>query len=183
VKEPNAQKLAADAAGMRAYNRHARGEQAEVRDCQISVHLGTYLAAFFGAGRAACNLGPERGRKVSLSQTFITAAVVLALCSQGRADPAPVIRYASGENLEHIDVALIDRAEHEIDMAAYVLMDWPVMQALTRAADRGVKVRIYLDGKQFSERESAKVFNDPDAPQELPNRWPVTPDRCGELSS
>jgi phosphatidylserine/phosphatidylglycerophosphate/cardiolipin synthase-like enzyme len=33
---------------------------------------------------------------------------------------------------------LIDRAEHEIDMAAYVLTDWPVMQALTRAADRGV---------------------------------------------
>jgi phosphatidylserine/phosphatidylglycerophosphate/cardiolipin synthase-like enzyme len=30
-------------------------------------------------------------------------------------------------------------------MAAYVLTDWPVMQALTRAADRGVKVRIYLD--------------------------------------
>jgi hypothetical protein len=35
----------------------------------------------------------------------------------------------------HVDVALIDRAEHEIDMAAYVLTDWPVMQALTRAAD------------------------------------------------
>jgi phosphatidylserine/phosphatidylglycerophosphate/cardiolipin synthase-like enzyme len=26
------------------------------------------------------------------------------------------------------------------------------MQALTRAADRGVKVRIYLDGTQFAER-------------------------------
>jgi len=43
-------------------------------------------------------------------------------------------------------VELINRAEHEIDMAAYVLTDWPVMQALTRAADRGVHVRIYLDG-------------------------------------
>jgi len=30
-------------------------------------------------------------------------------------------------------VALIDRAKHEIDMAAYVLTDWPVIQALTRA--------------------------------------------------
>jgi phosphatidylserine/phosphatidylglycerophosphate/cardiolipin synthase-like enzyme len=55
---------------------------------------------------------------------------------------------------------LIDRAEREIDMAAYVLTDWPVMQALTRAADRGVKVRIYLDGTQLAEREPAKVFND-----------------------
>jgi phosphatidylserine/phosphatidylglycerophosphate/cardiolipin synthase-like enzyme len=39
------------------------------------------------------------------------------------------------ENLEHVDVALIDSAEREIDMAAYVLTDWPVMQALTRADD------------------------------------------------
>ena len=77
-----------------------------------------------------------------------------------RADPAPVIHYAPAENLEHVDVALIDRAEHEIDMAAYVLTDWPIMQALTRAADRGVKVRIYLDGTQLAEREPAKVFHD-----------------------
>jgi phosphatidylserine/phosphatidylglycerophosphate/cardiolipin synthase-like enzyme len=76
------------------------------------------------------------------------------------ADPAPVIHYAPGENLEHIDVDLIDRAQHEIDMAAYVLTDWPVMQALTRAADRGVHIRIYLDGTQLAERERAKVFND-----------------------
>lgn len=34
------------------------------------------------------------------------------------------------------------------------------MQALTRAADRGVKVRIYLDGAQLAEREPTKVFND-----------------------
>jgi phosphatidylserine/phosphatidylglycerophosphate/cardiolipin synthase-like enzyme len=47
-----------------------------------------------------------------------------------------------------------------IDMAAYVLTDWPVMQALTRAADRGVHIRIYLDGTQFAEREPVKVFND-----------------------
>jgi phosphatidylserine/phosphatidylglycerophosphate/cardiolipin synthase-like enzyme len=45
-------------------------------------------------------------------------------------------------------------------MAAYVLTDWPILQALTRAADRGVKVRIYLDETQVAEREPAKVFND-----------------------
>jgi hypothetical protein len=43
-----------------------------------------------------------------------------------RADPALVIHYAPAENLEHIDVALIDTAKHEIDMAAYVLTDWPM---------------------------------------------------------
>jgi phosphatidylserine/phosphatidylglycerophosphate/cardiolipin synthase-like enzyme len=45
-------------------------------------------------------------------------------------------------------------------MAAYVLIDWPIMQALTRAADRGVAIRIYLDGTQLAEREPAKVFRD-----------------------
>jgi phosphatidylserine/phosphatidylglycerophosphate/cardiolipin synthase-like enzyme len=34
------------------------------------------------------------------------------------------------------------------------------MQALTRAADRGVKVRMYLDGTQFAEREPTRVFQD-----------------------
>src|SRR5580700_56894 len=82
-------------------------------------------------------------RSVSLNLLRTSIAAVLLLASLALpccADPAPVIHYAPGENLEHVDVALIDRAEHEIDMAAYVLTDWPVMQALTRAADRGVKV-------------------------------------------
>jgi phosphatidylserine/phosphatidylglycerophosphate/cardiolipin synthase-like enzyme len=87
-------------------------------------------------------------------------AALLATCTSIFADPAPVIHYAPAENLEHVDVALIDRAKHDIDMAAYVLTDWAVMQALTRAADRGVKVRIYLDSTQFTEREPAKVFFD-----------------------
>jgi phosphatidylserine/phosphatidylglycerophosphate/cardiolipin synthase-like enzyme len=91
----------------------------------------------------------------------IAASLFLVLLTPpGLADPAPVIHYAPSENLEHVDVALIDRAEREIDMAAYVLTDWSMMQALTRAADRGVKVRIYLDGTQLAERPPAKVFND-----------------------
>jgi phosphatidylserine/phosphatidylglycerophosphate/cardiolipin synthase-like enzyme len=89
---------------------------------------------------------------------LILVAAILALCAPGRADPA--IHYAPAENLEHVDVALIDSAKREIDLAAYVLTDWPVIQALTRAADRDVKVRIYLDGTQLAEREPAKVFQD-----------------------
>jgi phosphatidylserine/phosphatidylglycerophosphate/cardiolipin synthase-like enzyme len=59
-----------------------------------------------------------------------------------------------------VDVALIDSAKREVDLAAYVLTDWPIIQALTRAADRGVKVRIYLDRTQPAERGPAKVFQD-----------------------
>jgi phosphatidylserine/phosphatidylglycerophosphate/cardiolipin synthase-like enzyme len=97
---------------------------------------------------------------LNLLRTSIAAVLFLASLAPCCADPAPVIHYAPAENLEHIDVALIDSAEREIDMAAYVLTDWPVMQALTRARDRGVAIRIYLDGTQLADREPAKVFND-----------------------
>jgi len=45
---------------------------------------------------------------------------------------------------------------HDIDLAAYVLTDWPFMQA-SRAAGRGVHSRIHLDN---IEREPAKFFHD-----------------------
>jgi phosphatidylserine/phosphatidylglycerophosphate/cardiolipin synthase-like enzyme len=63
-------------------------------------------------------------------------------------------------NLEQADVALIDRAEHDIDIAAYVLTDWPVMRALIRAAGRGVRVRIYMDGRRIGEREPTPLFRE-----------------------
>jgi phosphatidylserine/phosphatidylglycerophosphate/cardiolipin synthase-like enzyme len=97
---------------------------------------------------------------MKLFRAAITSAAFVAIGALSRADPAPTVHYAPAENLEHIDVSLIDTAKHEIDFAAYVLTDWPVMQALERAADRGVKVRIYLDGTQLAEREPTRVFRD-----------------------
>ena len=48
------------------------------------------------------------------------------------ADPAPVIHYSPVETLEHTDIALIDQAEHNIDIAAYVLTDWAIIRGLIR---------------------------------------------------
>ena len=87
------------------------------------------------------------------------------------ADPAPVIHYAPVENLEQADVALIDRAGHEIDIAAYVLTDWPVMRALIRAAGRGVRVRIYLNGGRIGEREPTPPFRELLANPEIEMRF------------
>jgi len=97
------------------------------------------------------------GQQFALIATGLFLSALAVPCS---ADPAPSVHYAPTENLEHVDVELIDRAEREIDLAAYVLTDWPIMRALTRAADRGVKVRIYLDGTQLAEHEPSKVFRD-----------------------
>jgi hypothetical protein len=56
---------------------------------------------------------------LNLFRASMTAALLIMspCCAE------PVIHYTPAENLEHIDVALIDRAEHEIDLAAYVLTD------------------------------------------------------------
>lgn len=64
---------------------------------------------------------------------------------------ATTIHFAPAENLERLDVGLIDQARTAIDMAGYVLTDVAVTEALTRAADRGVKIRLYLFAGQFPE--------------------------------
>eukprot|EP01037_Dinobryon_pediforme_P006497 gene6497-6566_t len=56
------------------------------------------------------------------------------------------IHYAPSENLEQIDKDLIAQAHQSIDIAAYVLTDMAVIEALTEAAARNVTVRLYLDG-------------------------------------
>jgi hypothetical protein len=94
---------------------------------------------------------------LNLLRAYLTTVFLLAALAPCSADPAPVILYVAGEKLS--DVALIDRAGHEIDIAAYDLRDWMILQALTRAADRGVKVRIYLDGTEPVGRDTARVFN------------------------
>jgi phosphatidylserine/phosphatidylglycerophosphate/cardiolipin synthase-like enzyme len=56
--------------------------------------------------------------------------------------------YGPGDGFETIDARLINGARHSIDMAAYVLTDRALVAALGRAAMRGVKVRVYLDGEE-----------------------------------
>jgi hypothetical protein len=63
----------------------------------------------------------------------------------------PEIHYAPRENLENLDARAIGRAELSIDMAAYVLSDPRIIEALTDAAERGVLIRLYLDKSQFAE--------------------------------
>ena len=54
-------------------------------------------------------------------------------------------------NLERLDVALLRAARSKIDLAAYVLTDWPVIDALIDAHRRGVAIRIVLDPSQASD--------------------------------
>ena len=70
-------------------------------------------------------------------------ALLFALAGPGEA--AVSIAYAPATNLERLDAELLGRAERSIDMAAYVLTDVPVIDALAAAGARGVHVRLYRD--------------------------------------
>ncbi|MDB5572642.1 MAG: phosphatidylserine synthase [Hyphomicrobiales bacterium] len=73
--------------------------------------------------------------------------------ARGPLDGEPMIAgvrvfYGPGDNLQDIDRTLIAGARETLDMAAYVLTDRAVIDALGEAARRGVRVRLYLDPDQ-----------------------------------
>ncbi len=73
--------------------------------------------------------------------------------ARGPLDGDPIIAgvrmfYSPRENLQEIDRALIAGARETLDMAAYVLTDRTITEALADAARRGVLVRLYLDPDQ-----------------------------------
>jgi len=86
-------------------------------------------------------------------------ASVAAVASLEQSPPPPAVaplieaHYAPAENLEKIDVALIDAAVRRVDMAAYLLTDFAIIEALIDAGGRGVEVRVWRD------RDSAGFTN------------------------
>ena len=69
---------------------------------------------------------------------------LFAFTAPATADPVE-IHYAPVENLELVDVALLKSARSKIDLTAFSLTDWPVIDALVDAHRRGVVVRVVLD--------------------------------------
>jgi phosphatidylserine/phosphatidylglycerophosphate/cardiolipin synthase-like enzyme len=61
------------------------------------------------------------------------------------------IYFSPATNLEEVDLSLIERAEHSIDVAMYTFTDLRIAMALRRAAERGVTVRIYRDHEQYED--------------------------------
>jgi len=84
---------------------------------------------------------------------LVGGVATLSVAVSAEADPIAraEIHYAPEENLELVDARVIGGAELSIDMAAYVLSDRQVIEALTAAAEREVCVRLYLDKSQFSQ--------------------------------
>lgn len=81
---------------------------------------------------------------LALAAGFLLCGVVGAEPAHPRLD----LHYSPAENLEAIDVATIDGAGETLDVAAYVLTDVAVIEAMTNAAQRGVKVRLFREPSQ-----------------------------------
>ncbi len=103
--------------------------------------------------------------------TFLAALAALTLTPEPRAGGAlsqePLVAgvrvlYGPGDDFESVDARLINGARRSIDLAAYVLTDRALVAALGRAAMRGVKVRVYLDGEELG--RSAAILDIADAP-------------------
>jgi phosphatidylserine/phosphatidylglycerophosphate/cardiolipin synthase-like enzyme len=83
--------------------------------------------------------------------TVCITGLILPIAAWAETGSQIEIHYAPRENLETLDVQEIGRAELSIDMAAYVLSDKEIIEALTDAAERDVVIRLYLDKSQFAE--------------------------------
>lgn len=89
-------------------------------------------------------------------KTVLLAAAIFALTPGGARGPLDADRmtasvrifYAPRDNLREIDRAVIASARQNIDFTGYVLTDRSIIEALSDAARRGVKVRLYLDPDQ-----------------------------------
>ena len=66
--------------------------------------------------------------------TVCIAGLIFPITTWAQSGTRVEIHYAPRENLESVDVQEIGRAELSIDMAAYVLSDPQIIEALTEAA-------------------------------------------------
>lgn len=92
----------------------------------------------------------------ALKYLILAGALVLAIeapkpfLQQQSPMSAPVrVAYGPEPGFAGLDPNLIARARKTIDMTAYVLSDERVIEALSAAASRDVRIRVYFDAEQF----------------------------------
>jgi phosphatidylserine/phosphatidylglycerophosphate/cardiolipin synthase-like enzyme len=91
----------------------------------------------------------------ALKYLLLAGALFLAIEAKPFLQPqapvsAPVrVAYGPAPGFQTLDPDLIGQAKKTIDMAAYVLSDQRVIEALSAAASRGVAIRLYFDPEQF----------------------------------
>jgi phosphatidylserine/phosphatidylglycerophosphate/cardiolipin synthase-like enzyme len=75
--------------------------------------------------------------------------------------------YSPEENLEQLDLAQIDSAQRSLDISMYAFTDKYLAEAVRRAAQRGVQVRIYRDHSQFDDEQRKAGQHDNESTTEM----------------
>jgi phosphatidylserine/phosphatidylglycerophosphate/cardiolipin synthase-like enzyme len=86
-----------------------------------------------------------------LAHAVAAAAVLSVGVPSAYAGDYLELHWSPTENLERIDAELLSQAQRTIDMSAYVLSDFELIEAIERRATAGVQVRLYLDNEQLEE--------------------------------
>ena len=113
-------------------------------------HLKNYTPAEYQGNRSSTDIGRtiDQVRQRVSHVTEAPAEIMSAIPAKAAFTGA--IHYSPAENLEQIDreVILSSRCNH-LDVAAYALTDWQVVQAIVEFANSGRPVRIYRDYDQY----------------------------------
>src|ERR1700749_355359 len=70
------------------------------------------------------------------------------------ADTPPQAYFSGQDHIDQQIIALMDRSHQSMDMALYEFSSRPLEQALSRAADRGVHIRLVLDPHIAEEKKT-----------------------------
>jgi phosphatidylserine/phosphatidylglycerophosphate/cardiolipin synthase-like enzyme len=81
----------------------------------------------------------------------ITLGIPPTLAGNSEATRSVTIYHSPEMNLEEVDRQLLDQVGNgsTINFAAFILSDYKIMDSIRGAADRGAKIRIYLDPKEI----------------------------------
>ncbi len=83
---------------------------------------------------------------------MIALGIPPALAANSEATRSVTIYHSPEMNLEEVDRQLLDQVGNgsTMNFAAFILSDYRIMDSLRGAADRGARIRIYLDPKEIS---------------------------------
>ncbi|MBC7332225.1 MAG: phospholipase D family protein [Synergistetes bacterium] len=89
----------------------------------------------------------------------VTYALLIVLYLNGISSALSIEVYFSPKGgCENRIVELIDAAQSSIDIAMYTFTNSKIARALVKAHERGVKIRVLLDGQERQNRYSKGVF-------------------------
>jgi len=118
------------------------------------IHFGRFVSldscAIFPNPILRIREGEDMQKAFFIMGLTIALGIPPALAANSEATRSVTIYHSPEMNLQEVDRQLLDQVGNgsTINFAAFILSDYKIMDSLRGAADRGAKIRIYLDPKE-----------------------------------